>query len=49
MADYVTDTQALVKFMMGKKVIRDPVRENPGIVKGRDPLRCYMGSDGNRG
>lgn len=23
MADYVTDTQALVKFMMGKKVIND--------------------------
>ena len=23
MADYVTDTQALIKFMMGKKVIND--------------------------
>ena len=31
MADYVTDTQALVKFMMGQKVINDkaqPIEEN---------------------
>ena len=27
MADYVTDTQALVKFMMGKKVINDKVHQ----------------------
>ena len=27
MADYVTDTQALVKFMMGKKVINDKAHE----------------------
>lgn len=27
MADYVTDTQALVKFMMGKKVINDKAHQ----------------------
>jgi predicted nucleic acid-binding protein len=27
MADYVTDTQALVKFMMGKKVINDKTHQ----------------------
>ena len=27
MADYVTDTQALVKFMMGKKVIHDKAHQ----------------------
>jgi predicted nucleic acid-binding protein len=27
MADYVTDTQALVKFMMGKKVINDKANQ----------------------
>jgi predicted nucleic acid-binding protein len=27
MADYVTDTQALVKFMMGKKVINEKANE----------------------
>ncbi|MCK5488243.1 MAG: PIN domain-containing protein [Desulfobacterales bacterium] len=27
MADYVTDTQALIKFMMGKKVINDKAHQ----------------------
>ena len=27
MADYVTDTQALIKFMMGKKVINEKANQ----------------------
>ena len=32
MADYVTDTQALVKFMMGKKVINDIPERHDRLV-----------------